>query len=158
MGGGGGRGHDEGPPPEKAHIVTSDSVERLNPISPLIEHRKDLGIADTLIGKLGGILARLDAANARLLQQIDSLAANPSEPGDVPVDAAHDDRTRTRQHPVSLSYLFADISKNNDAAANEALAMLSGKAVDKANRLLDDQRKRLSQLLNDSQVGRGRGR
>lgn len=157
-GGRGGRGGDQGPPKEKPHIVTSDSVERLNPISPLIEHRKEIGISDTLIGKFGGILARLDAANARLLQQVDSLAANPSEPGEISDDAARDDRTRNRQRPVSLEYLFADISKNNDAAANEALAMLSGKTVERAQRLIDDQRKRLSQLLTDSQVGRGRGR
>jgi hypothetical protein len=155
--GGGGRGggasRDQGPPKEKPHIVTSDSVERLNPISPLIEHRKEIGLPDTLIGKFGGILARLDAANARLLQEVDSLAANPSDQVQISDDAARDDSNRHR--PVSLAYLFEDISKNNDAAANEALGMLSGKAVDRARRLVDDQRKRLSQLLSDSQVGRG---
>lgn len=157
-GGGGGGGRNAGPPKEKPHIVTSDSVERLNPISPLIEHRKDIGISDTLIGKFGGILARLDAANARMLQQVDSLAANPSAPVSISDDAALDDRNRTGQRPVSLEYLFADISKNNAAAANQALAMLTGKTADRAKRLIDDQRKRLDQLLRDSQVGRGRGR
>lgn len=163
---GGGR-RDKGPPKEKPHIVTSDSVERLNPISPLIEHRRDIGIPDSLIGKLGGILARLDAANMLLLQQVDSLAANPGGPVTISggLDRGVDDAgdggdagdagARAGRRPVSLGGLFAQIGRNNDQAAQQALALLSGKTADRARRLIDDQRKKMDQLLRDSRVGRG---
>ena len=153
----GGAGRDKGPPKEKPHIVTSDSVERLNPISPLIENRRELGIPDALIGKLGGILARLDAANARALQQVDSLAANPGGPVAMPDDADRASLDRAPRRPVSLDGLFAEIGRNNDAAAKEAVALLSGKSADRARRLMDDQRKKLSKLLQDSEIGRGGG-
>ncbi|MDE3129154.1 MAG: hypothetical protein KGL38_14180, partial [Gemmatimonadota bacterium] len=103
----GGVGRDKGPPKEKPHIVTSDSVERLNPISPLIARRREIGVPDSLIGKLGGILARLDAANMLLLQQVDSLAANPGGPVTI-----GDDADRGGRRPVSLEGLFAQIGRN----------------------------------------------
>lgn len=152
----GGGNRDKGPPKEKPHIVTSDSVERLNPISPLIEHRKDIGVPDALIGKLGGILARLDAANARLLQQVDSLAAHPGGQVTISEEAAREGVDRTRRRPVSLDGLFAEISKNNDAAVKEAMALLSGKTAQRAMDLVNDQRKKLNQLLRDSALGSGR--
>jgi hypothetical protein len=153
----GGVGRDKGPPKEKPSIVTSDSVERLNPISPLIQNRRDLGIPDALIGKLGGILARLDAANARALQQVDSLAANPGGPVTISDDADRAALDRGPKRPVSLGGLFAEIGRNNEAAAKEALALLSGKTADRARRLINDQRDKLSKLLRDSEVGRGGG-
>ena len=55
----GDQGRDKGPPKEKPSIVTSDSVERLNPISPLIERRRDIGIPDSLIGKLFNAFGQL---------------------------------------------------------------------------------------------------
>lgn len=152
----GGGNRDKGPPKEKPHIVTSDSVERLNPISPIIARRKDIGVPDSLIGKLGGILARLDAANARLLQQVDSLAAHPGGPVTISNEAAREGMDGTRHRPVSLDGLFAEISKNNDAAVKEAMALLSGKTAERAMDLVNDQRKKLNQLLRDSAVGRGR--
>ncbi|MDE3173195.1 MAG: hypothetical protein KGN74_08990 [Gemmatimonadota bacterium] len=153
----GGVGRDKGPPKEKPHIVTSDSVERLNPISPLIEHRRDIGVPDSLIGKLGGILARLDAANMLLLQQVDSLAANPGGPVTISDDVDRGGADRGGRRPVSLAGLFAQIGRNNDTAAQQALALLSGKTADRARRLIDDQRKKMDQLLQDSRVGRGAG-
>ncbi len=151
----GGVGRDKGPPKEKPHIVTSDSVERLNPISPLIEHRRDIGIPDSLVGKLGGILARLDAANMQLLQQVDSLAASLGAPVTISDDVNRGAADRGGRRPVSLPGLFAEIGRNNDQAAQQALALLSGKSADRARRLIDDQRKKLDQLLRDSRVGRG---
>jgi hypothetical protein len=153
----GGVSRDKGPPKEKPHIVTSDSVERLNPISPLIEHRHDLGIPDSLIGKLGGILARLDAANMPLLQQVDSLAANPGGPITISDDADRGALDSGRQRPVSLAGLFAQIGRHNDAAAKEALALVSSRSADRARRLIDDQRQKMAQLLRDSRTDRGRG-
>ncbi|HEY5220169.1 MAG TPA: hypothetical protein VIJ16_10195 [Gemmatimonadaceae bacterium] len=158
QGGSRGGAHDDGPPKEKPHIVTSDSVERLNPISPIIEHRKDIGVPDSLVGKLGGILARLDAANALLLQQVDSLAANPGGPVEISDDAGRGDRDAVRHRPVSLEGIFAEVTKNNDAAGAEAVGLMSGKTADRALKLMNDQRRKMNKLLEDSGVRRGRGR
>ena len=139
---------------DKAHIVTSDSVERLNPISPLIARRRDIGIPDSLIGKLGAILSRLDAMNTRALHQIDSLAANREGP---PVSAPDPSEDRRAPGTVSLDLLIGQIAKNNDTAAQQALNLLSGKTASQALKIVNDQREKLQQLLMDSGFGR-RGR
>jgi hypothetical protein len=148
---GGGRGRDnESSRVDKPHVVTSDSVERLNPISPLIARRRELGIPDSLIGKLGAILSRLDVTNARALRQIDSLAASggsPRESGDA---------TSGERPPgtVSLDLLIGEISKHNDTAAQDALNLLSGQAASRALKVVNDQRNKLQRLLMDSGFGR----
>ncbi len=139
---------------DKAHIVTSDSVERLNPISPLIAQRRDIGIPDSLIGKLGGILSRLDAMNTRALHQIDSLAANRDGPPEAAPDPSED---RRPPGTVSLDLLIGQIAKNNDTAAQNALNLLHGDAARRALKIVNDQRNKLQQLLMDSGFGR-RGR
>jgi hypothetical protein len=110
------------------------------------------------VGKLGGILARLDAANALLLQQLDSLAANPGGPVEISDDPGRGDRDAARHRPVSLEGIFAEVTKNNDAAGAEAVALLSGKSADRALKLISDQRRKMNKLLEDSGVRRGRGR
>lgn len=138
----------------KPHVVTADSVERLNPISPLIAQRREIGIPDSLIGQLGAILSRLDAMNARALRQVDSLAAahdgSPDEPAEVSTD-------QPPRGTVSLDLLIGQIGKNNDAAAQQALNLLTGKPASRALKLVNDQRNRLRQLLMDSGLG-SRGR
>lgn len=136
---------------DKPHLVTSDSVERLNPITPLIERRRDIGIPDALIGKLGAILSQLDATNARALRQIDSLAANPSQPAS---DADQAPPGRVAPGTVSLDQLIGEITKNNDAAAQRALGLLPGDAASRALKIVNDQRNKLRQLLMDSGFGR----
>jgi len=138
----------------KPHIVTSDSVERLNPISPLIAQRREIGLPDSLIGKLGAILARLDAMNAKALRQVDSLAAAG---GAGSPDADEASASRPAASTVSLDFLIGQISNNNDTAAQEALNLLSGETASRALKLVNDQRNRLKRLLEDSGAG-GRGR
>jgi hypothetical protein len=138
----------------KPHVVTADSVERLNPISPLIAQRRELGIPDSLIGKLGAILSRLDATNARALRQVDSLAASQAGAAEGSVEASPDQPGRGT---VSLDLLIGQITKNNDTAAQEALNLLSGKPASRALKLVNDQRGKLQQLLMDSGLG-SRGR
>ena len=139
---------------DKAHIVTSDSVERLNPISPLIAQRREIGIPDSLIGKLGAILSRLDAMNTKALHQIDSLAANRDG---APVAAPDPSEDRRPPGTVSLDLLIGQISKNNDTAGQEALNLLGGDAATRALKIVNDRRNKLQQLLMDSGFGR-RGR
>ncbi|HVB30607.1 MAG TPA: hypothetical protein VNE60_03665 [Gemmatimonadaceae bacterium] len=155
-----GRGRDNAssPPKEAPHIITSDSIERLNPITPLIEHRKDIGLPDSLIGKLGAILAQLDAANARLLQQADSLAAHPGGPVVVSDDVRRDDRDAAGHRPVTLAGIITQVMKNNDDAGQKALLLLPSASGDRALRLMNDQRNRLGQLLRDSGSGGGNDR
>ncbi|MGH7688080.1 MAG: hypothetical protein ACREN3_00570 [Gemmatimonadaceae bacterium] len=139
---------------DKAHIVTSDSVERLNPISPLIARRREIGIPDSLIGKLGAILSQLDAVNAKSLHQVDSLAANREGPPDAAPDPSEERRPRGT---VSLDLLIGQIAKNNDTAGQKALNLLHGDAASRALKIVNDQRNKLQQLLMDSGFGR-RGR
>ncbi len=139
---------------DKAHIVTSDSVERLNPITPLIAQRREIGIPDSLIGKLGAILSRLDALNTKALHQVDSLAANQDGP---PVAAPDPSEDRRPPGTVSLDLLIGQIAKNNDTMAQEALNLLRGDAATRALKIVNDQRNKLQQLLMDSGFGR-RGR
>jgi hypothetical protein len=142
---------------DKPHIVTSDSVERLNPITPLIERRKEVGIPDSLIGRLAAILAQLDAKNAQMLRQVDSLAANPGGPPPISDEARREGATDQRRGIVTLDVLVGEIAKNNDDAGNQVLKLLSGKAVDRALAVMNDQHGKLLRLLQDSGAG-GRGR
>jgi hypothetical protein len=140
---------------DKPHIVTSDSVERLNPISPLIQRRREIGIPDSLIGRLGVILSQLDARNARALRQVDSLAANPGGPPALSDEAVREGAGAARRGVVTLDLLFGEIGKNNDDAAAQVLALLTGKAADRARDAMNDQKKKLNQLLFDSGLARG---
>ncbi|HET7630780.1 MAG TPA: hypothetical protein VFK16_00555 [Gemmatimonadaceae bacterium] len=135
---------------DKPHLVTSDSVERLNPISPLIARRRELGIPDSVIGKLGTILSRLDATNARALGQVDSLAAHPGGPPALSDEALREGARGLPGGTVTLDLLFAEIGHNNDDAAAEVLKLLSGKVADRARDVMNDQKKKLAQLLLDS--------
>jgi hypothetical protein len=143
---------------DKPHVVTSDSVERLNPISPLIAQRREIGIPDSLIGKLGAILAQLDAKNARLLRQVDSLAQHPGGPPTISDEARREGATESRRGLVTLDVLIGQISKNNDDAGNDVLKLLSGKPLDRALKVMNDQHNKLNRLLLDSGVGGGRER
>lgn len=143
---------------EKPHIVTSDSVERLNPITPLIEHRRDIGIPDSLIGKLGAILSQLDAKNARALRQIDSLAAHPGGSPTISDEAAREGAAQQRMGGiVTLDVLIGEITKNNDDAGSKVLQLLPEKAATRALKYMNQQRQKLNKLLVDSGAGRGRG-
>jgi hypothetical protein len=141
---------------DKPHIVTSDSVERLNPITPLIMRRKEIGIPDSLIGRLGRILSQLDAKNAVALHQVDSLAQHPGGPPAISDEA----RREGMKQPVgiiTLDFLIGQIQKNNDDAGNEVLKLLPEKAADRALKIMNEQRQRLTKLLQSSGVvGPGR--
>ena len=141
---------------DKPHIVTADSVERLNPISPLIERRKEIGIPDSVVIKLGAILSQLDATNSRMLRQVDSLADNPGGPPAIS-DEAQREGARAPRGIITLDFLIGQIGKNNDVAGAQVLTLLSGDAAKRARKVMDDQRKKLQQLLFDSGVGRGSG-
>ncbi len=143
---------------EKPHIVTADSVERLNPITPLIEHRHEIGIPDSLIGKLGAILSQLDAKNARALRQIDSLAAHPGGTPTISDEALREGAGQERRAGiVTLDVLIGEITKNNDDAGARVLQLLPDKAASRALKYMNRQRQKLKQLLFDSGVGRARG-
>ena len=141
---------------DKPHIVTADSVERLNPITPLIMRRKEIGIPDSLIGRLGRILSQLDAKNSEALRQVDSLARNPGAPPTIS-DEARREGVKQPAGIITLDFLIGQIQKNNDDAGNEVLKILSEKSADRALKIMNEQRQKLQDLLTSSGVGRGRG-
>jgi hypothetical protein len=152
-GGGGGDRETPSSRADKPHLVTSDSVERLNPITPLIERRKEIGIPDSLIGKLAVILSQLDARNARALRQVDSLATHPGGPPTISDEARREGATDRRTGIVTLDLLIGEIQKNNDDAGAQVLKLLDDQASSRALKVMNDQRGRLRQLLLDSGLG-----
>jgi len=61
-------------------VITGDTLSKLNPISALVERRKDLKLTDAQVTNLGAILARLDVQNAPFLRQLDSIATAMGSP------------------------------------------------------------------------------
>jgi hypothetical protein len=134
-------------------ILTSDSIEKLNPISALIAQRKDLAMTDQQVTQLGGVLSRLDASNAPQLRQLDSVARSMGLSPGTPLGDSEADKERMQAYRNAILPIINDVRDHNDAAAMEALQVFSGEHLRRANTIVRDQRDKIAQLLRGGSVG-----
>ena len=138
-------------------VLTSDTLEKLNPISALLQKRKDLSLSDQRIGQLGGVLSRLDAKNMTLLRQIDSVAKAMGLSPDHPLGESETDRERMQGYRNAILPMVNGVRDNYDDAAMEALRMFSGDTLRRANGIVRDARDKINQMMRGGSVGPPRG-
>ena len=140
-----------------AGVVTGDSVEKLNPISALIEKRKDIGMADTQVAKLGGILARLDARSAPAFRQLDSVTKAMGLSADHPLGTSDPDKQRMLAYHGAITPILNEVRDNNEAATMEAFALLTSDQRRRATGVVRNQRDQFEHLLRGGIAAPGAG-
>ena len=134
-------------------LLTADTIGKLNPIVGLLAKRKELGMTDQQVTKLGGVLARLDAKNAPFLGQLDSVAkAMGLSPDHMPGESEAD-RERMQAYRNAILPIINEVRDNNDDASMEALPLFTGDHLRHANAIIREQRDRIAQLLRGGAVG-----
>lgn len=122
-GGGGGGSSDSKTPPAKPG-EPGGPMDQERPIGFMIEHRKEINLADSQVTKLGNIQSRLDAADRPAHLAMDTLPSAPSGP----IDYAHltpgaRDSLIARRRAVSQANGM--LHDNALAARTEAFASLT---------------------------------
>jgi Spy/CpxP family protein refolding chaperone len=143
----GGGSDSKTPPPAKAG-EPGGPMDQERPIPFMIEHHKDLDLADSQVTQLGIIQNKLDAADRPAHLAMDTLPAAPSGP----IDYAHltpgaRDSIIARRRAVSQAN--AALHDNALGARNQALALLTPDQQKKlqsinqsiVNKLIDAERK-----------------
>ena len=133
--------------------VTSDTVEKLNPVSMLLERRRDLGLTTAQVTQLGGVLARLDVRSMPLLRQLDSITKSMHMPVEGASDSPTPDRQQTQLYQSAITPVLNAVRGIDDSVNTEMLNVLTSDQRKKAADILRDQRRGLP----DCCVPRGAG-
>ena len=121
-------------------------VEDQNPLKLLIDKRKDLNLAEAQVAALREADSKLKDQNTPLFAVVDSLVHEMRPPLGSGSD---EDRGRIRNARMSLMGALGSLWTNNDAAAKEAVAVLTAEQQPKANALLEKQRDERQKMVQD---------
>jgi Spy/CpxP family protein refolding chaperone len=124
-GGGGGGSSDKADTAIKKPGEPGGPMDPERPIGFMIEHRKDLFLADSQVAKLGIIQSQLDAADRPIHQSLDTL---PPETPASQIDWAHitpGGRDSIIARRRTMSQASAALHDNALKARNAALAVLT---------------------------------
>ena len=135
--------------------LTAAAVARLNPIAMLLDRKGELGLADSQVTRLAGMLRGLERRNTPHLASLDSLLGEIRRHG---ADTTISDGDRLMQKGadrLAFTAVLGRIRDNDDAAALDAMDLFTGRQLRWAYDVVREQRAIMGSVVRGGSIPAG---
>ncbi len=135
--------------------LTAAAVARINPIAMLLDRKGELGLADSQVTRLAGMLRGLQRRNAPHLASLDSLLGEIRR-HDADTTASDGDRLMQKgADRLAFTAVLGRIRDNDDAAALDAMDLFTGRQLRWAYDVVREQRAIMGSVVRGGSIPPG---